>query len=130
MYLLDTNTLIYFFKGMGNVADHLFRHHPKEIAAPAIVIYELEVGIEKSNAPSKRMAQLAQLMQRVNLLDFGVKEPKVSASIRAELEKLGTPIRPMNTLIAGIAKANHCTLVTHNTKEFERIAGLNIEDWF
>ena len=130
MYLLDTNTLIYFFKGMGNVADHLFQHHPKEIAIPTIVIYELEVGIAKSNAPSKRKAQLAQLMQQVHLLDFGVKEAKASASIRAELEKLGTPIGSMDTLIAGVAKANNCTLVTRNTKEFERVAGLNIEDWF
>ena len=54
MYLLDTNTLIYFFKGMGNVEKNLFLCSPKEIHIPSIVIYELQVGIAKSNDPHKR----------------------------------------------------------------------------
>jgi len=58
MYLLDTNTLIYFFKGMGNVAQELLSKSPKEIGIPSIVLYELEVGIAKSKSPRKRLQQL------------------------------------------------------------------------
>lgn len=130
MYLLDTNTLIYFFKGLGNVSQHLFLQEPKKIFIPSIVVYELEVGIAKSNDPAKRIKQLDQLLAQTNTLEFGLKEAKESASIRAELEKAGTPIGPMDTLIAGIARAHNLTLITRNTKEFNRIKGLNLENWY
>ena len=55
MYVLDTNTLIYFFKGVGGVAYNLLRVPPREIGIPSIVLYELQVGIAKSNLPKKRI---------------------------------------------------------------------------
>lgn len=130
MYLLDTNTLIYFFKGAGNIAENLFSHSPKDIAVPSIVVYELYVGIAKSNAPEKRSRQLDELLQQITIVDFGEKEAKASANIRAILEKRGTPIGPLDTLIAGTALANHLMLITHNTKEFSRVDRLDVEDWF
>ena len=130
MYLLDTNTLIYFFKGMGEVEKNLFLCAPKEIFIPSIVIYELQVGIAKSNNPQKREQQLSTLLDQVNIVEFGEKEAKASAHIRAELEKKGTPIGPMDILIAGCAKAHGLTLVTHNTKEFMRVERLSLLDWF
>jgi len=57
-YVLDTNTLIYFFKGLGNVSDRLLSIPPAEIGLPAIVLYELEVGIGKSGTSKKRKTQL------------------------------------------------------------------------
>ncbi|MBE2201548.1 MAG: hypothetical protein IAE79_23250 [Anaerolinea sp.] len=48
MFVLDTNTLIYYFKGMGRVAERLLAHSPQEISIPAVVVYDLEVGIAKS----------------------------------------------------------------------------------
>ncbi len=54
LYLLDTNALIYFFKGMGKVAENLLSKSPKDIFIPSITLYELEVGIAKSNNPKKR----------------------------------------------------------------------------
>lgn len=130
MYLLDTNTLISFFKGMGNVAEHLFAHEPGEIALPAVTVYELEVGISKSTSPQKRQAQLAELLEQVTVIDFTQKEARAAAGIRADLKRKGIPIGPMDTLIAGTAVANGMTLVTHNTKEFERVEGLRLTDWF
>lgn len=130
MYVLDTNTLIYFFKGMGNISTHLFDAAPKDIGIPAIVIYELEVGIAKSTSPDKRRLQLKQLTSIVNIIPFDLKEAKVAANLRANLEKKGTPIGPHDVLIAGTAVANAGTLVTHNTQEFSRISGLNLEDWY
>lgn len=130
MYMLDTNTLIYFFKGMGEVEKKLFSHSPKDIFIPSVVIYELQVGIAKSNSPQKREQQLTMLLEQINVIQFGGREAKASALIRADLEKKGVPIGAMDILIAGSAKAHHLTLVTHNTKEFARVEGLHLEDWF
>ena len=129
MYLLDTNTIIYFFKGMGNVSKNLFLQSPNNIVVPSIVIYELEIGIAKSNNPDKRVQQLNELLQQVNILDFTQKEAKESAKIRADLEKAGTPIGSMDILIAGCAKVNNLILITRNLKEFERVANLKLENW-
>jgi len=130
MYVLDTNTLIYYFKGMGSVADNLLRHSPRDIAIPSIVLYELEVGLAKSMQSEKRRSQLETLTGLIIVLPLAAKEAKVAANIRATLERAGTPIGPMDTLIAGIALAHQGTLVTHNTKEFARIADLTITDWY
>jgi tRNA(fMet)-specific endonuclease VapC len=130
MYLLDSNTVIYFFKGLGDVAKNLFEKSPQEIFIPSIVIYELEVGIAKSNDSKKREEQLAKLLSHVQIIDFSVNEAKVSANIRAKLEKNGTPIGPIDTLIAGCAKANNLTLVTRNIDEFKRVEGLSLQNWF
>ena len=130
MYILDTNILIYFFKGMGNVSKNLLEHSPKEIFIPSIVVYELEVGIAKSNSPEKREKQLQALLSQVQILDFTCKEAKASASIRADLESKGEPIGPMDTLIAGYALAHNYTLVTNNTKEFQKVEGIKLENWF
>ena len=129
MYLLDTNTLIFFFKGKGNVAKHLFSISPRDIGIPSIVLYELEVGIAKSPSPKKRKKQLLDLTSAVTILPFGEKEAESAAAIRAGLEKQGTPIGPYDILIAGTALANRAVLVTNNRKEFSRIKKLSIEDW-
>ncbi len=130
MYALDTNTVIYFFKGLGNVATHLFSLPPHEIALPSVVLYELQVGIAKSSSPEKRSSQLDELLTVVRVLPFTENETAITAQVRATLEKAGTPIGPLDMMIAGIALANQSTLVTHNTKEFSRIGGLRLEDWF
>ena len=130
MFVLDTNTLIYYFKGMGNVADNLLRHPPRDIAIPSIVLYELEVGLAKSKEPEKRRAQLETLVNLVTVLPLHAREARSAAMIRADLEAAGAPIGPMDTLIAGTTLANQGTLVTHNTKEFSRVNGLRLTDWF
>jgi tRNA(fMet)-specific endonuclease VapC len=130
LYILDTNTLIYFFKGIGNVADILLSKSPKDISIPSIALYELEVGIAKSTKPNQRRKQLESLTSRINISPFGTKEAEVAATIRAHLESKGTPIGPYDILIAGIALGTNAILVTHNTKEFNKVNGLNIEDWY
>lgn len=130
MYVLDTNTLISFFKGLGKVAERLLDTPPKEIGIPSIVVYELEVGIGRSTAPEKRSAQLAELLSLVNVLPFGLQAARSAAQIRATLEKQGQPIGPNDTLITATALANQATLITHNTKEFGNIGQLKCEDWF
>ncbi|MCW6053507.1 type II toxin-antitoxin system VapC family toxin [Lyngbya sp. CCAP 1446/10] len=130
MYILDTNTLIYYFKGQGQVAQNLVNIPPQEIGISTIVLFELQVGIAKSTSPAKRTEQLQQLLSRVNLVPFDRDSAVAAATIRAQLEQQGTPIGPIDVLIAGTALAFQATLVTHNVKEFSRVAGLAIADWY
>lgn len=130
MWVLDTNTLIYFFKGEGQVADHLLQKAPQDIGIPAIVLYELQVGIAKSSSPEKRTRQLAELTSVVQILPFHQREAQVAADIRATLEHQGQPIGPCDTIIAGTAMAHGAILVTRNTREFARIGGLRTENWY
>ena len=130
MWVLDTNTLIYFFKGEGNVAKEMLSRSPDSIGIPSIVLYELKVGIMKSTSPRKRARQLEELMAVVRILPFGDTEAAVSAVIRSNLEKNGTPIGPHDVLIAGTAKACNGVLVTRNTTEFQRVPGLALENWY
>lgn len=130
MFVLDTNTLIYFFKGIGKVEKNLLSKSPKEIGIPAIVLFELEVGIGKSKSPRKRIRRLNDLISVVSVLPFGIKEAKSAAIIRVQLEKQGVPIGPLDILIGGTALARQAILVTHNIKEFGRIEKLQVEDWY
>ena len=130
MYILDTNTLIYFFKGIGDVPGKFLSTSPREIAIPSIVLYELELGIAKSTSPKKRQAQLKEMCSLVEVLDFGAREASISAQIRAQLEKKGTPIGAYDVLIAATALAQQGILITNNTKEFARVPKLKIENWY
>ena len=130
MYILDTNTLIYFFKGIGKVDETLLSKSPNDIYIPSIVLSELKLGIAKSMHPAKRTNQLNLLVSHVNINDFGTREAESAAKIRADLERKGLPIGSYDTLIAGTAMAANAILVTHNIKEFGRIKALTFEDWY
>jgi tRNA(fMet)-specific endonuclease VapC len=130
MFALDTNTLIYYFKDMGNVSENLFQVSPKDIGVPSIVVYELEVGIAKSTSPQKRTQQLKTFLSAVTVLPFAEAEAKSAAFIRVDLEQKGQPIGFYDVLIAATALTNNATLVTHNTNEFARVQNLQIVDWY
>ena len=129
-YALDTNTLIYFFKGMGNVAPKLLAKAPGDILLPAVVLYELETGIAKSQAPAKRREQLNELLKVIQIIPFEAKAARIAADIRADLEQQGCMLGPLDNLIAASALASGAILVTRNTSEFCRISGLIVENWF
>ena len=130
MFVLDTNTIIYFFKGVGQVATHIAQTKPDEIFVPSIVYYELSVGVAKSRAPLERKKQLDAFMAVVSLLPFSEKEAVIAADIRANLEIKGQIIGPYDILIAATALEQNATLVTHNTTEFSRVENLMLQDWF
>jgi len=130
MYVLDTNTLIYFFKGLGGVSKRVLALPPKQISIPSIVLYELEVGIARSTSPKKRRKQLEDFTSLVKVLPFGTEEARSAASLRVDLEKKGRPIGPYDILIAAVAMTNQFILVTRNTAEFSRIKGLRLENWY
>jgi len=130
MFALDTNTLIYFFKGRGNVSDRLLETPPNQITIPSVVLFEIFVGLEKSESPAKRRKQLGDFLRVVTIQPFGPAEAQTAAIIRAHLEKQGQPIGPLDTLIAATALTHNAVLVTHNTSEFSRVPRLEVVDWY
>jgi tRNA(fMet)-specific endonuclease VapC len=130
MFLLDTNTLIYFFKGQGKVAERLFAVPPGDVAISSVSLYEIEVGIAKSEQPAKRRRQFDTFLAVVSVLPFDRSAARAAATARVDLEKRGLPIGPLDNLIAGVALAHRATLVTHNTREFSRLPNLAIIDWY
>lgn len=130
MYALDTNTLIYFFKAEGGVADKLLSSPPAEVAVPSIVVFELETGIAKSTDPEKRRGQFDEFLRHARVLDFDRNAANHASAIRAVLEEQGRPIGPLDTLIAGTALAHGATLITRNLGEFSRVPGLAVENWY
>lgn len=130
IYVLDTNTIIYVFKNMGNVAQKMKQISDDNLAIPSVVLYELQLGILKSSDPTKRIRLLSQLLQHTRVLPFAEKEAYYAAQIRRNLEQKGTPIGDYDILIAATALAHQATLVTHNTREFSRIENLHLTDWF
>lgn len=121
IYVLDTNTIIYYFKGIGQVASNMASISPTDLAIPTIVLFELHVGIAKSVNADRRRQQLNTFLGSVTVLTFTTAMAEASATIRAALEIQGLPIGPMDCLIAGTALAAQATLVTHNTREFSRV---------
>jgi len=129
-YALDTNTISYFLRGEGNVAETLLSHSPADIGVPSIVRYELLYGALRHSLPSARRKGLKSLLDSCIPLPFGIAESETAAHVRITLERNGTPVGPHDLLIAATALTNGAVLVTRNTKEFGRIEGLRLEDWY
>lgn len=129
MFALDTNTVSYYFRGVGGVAERLLATPPHEVALPSIVVYELERGVLKSGS-EKRWEQFAAFLDAFTILPFGRAEAEAAARIRGALEQRGLPIGPMDVLIAGTTLAHGATLVTRNLREFSRVEGLQLVSWY
>lgn len=129
-YLLDTNICIYLIKKRPPEVLEQFRQHtPEDVAISTITLFELFYGAQKSQHIQRTQEALAAFILPLTLLDVDGLAAAEAAVIRARLEKIGTPIGPYDLLIAGLAKSRNMTLVTNNTKEFERIDGLHLENW-
>lgn len=98
-----------------------------DFALSAIVVHELRYGASKSGRSKENHGRIDAL--RFEILSFDAEDARQAGEIRAVLQKAGTPIGGYDMLIAGQALARNLILVTHNTREFERVAGLRIEDW-
>jgi tRNA(fMet)-specific endonuclease VapC len=129
-YLLDTNTCIYFLNQCSeNLTRRLKTANPRELAVCAIVKAELHYGALKSARPAQNLAIQRDFLRRFRSFPFNDQAAKVYGQIRADLERIGTPIGPNDLCIAAIALANDLTLITHNIGEFSRVKELKFEDW-
>jgi tRNA(fMet)-specific endonuclease VapC len=129
-FLLDSNILIYFFKDVGAVRTHFRQHKDTDIKICTPVLWELMTGAYKAQDGSGQTARLAAVQNRFETLTFDLSAAEHAAKARAHLEALGTPIGPIDTMIAGIALANQLTMVTRNVREFERVPGLQVHNWY
>lgn len=129
-YMLDTNICIYLIKHKPpQVFEKLQEHNPDEICISAVTYAELVHGVEKSKAVERNRLALIILLSNIEILDFDMKAAEEYGRIRADLEKKGTPIGPLDMMIAGHAKSLGYTVVTNNVGEFKRVEGLQYENW-
>ena len=129
MYILDTNTVLDYFRGKGRVAQRLLETAPSEIALPAISVYEVWVGVLGSQNPQRRREQFESFLSVIETLAFDDAVGLRAAELRFKLERAGEGIGPLDTLIAATVLANNGILVTRNTREFSRVSGLNMVNW-
>lgn len=130
MYMLDTNICIYIIKRKPtSVMEQLNRKMSSGIAISAIALAELEYGVFMSEHKEKNADALALFLALPAILPFDEDAAAEYGRVRASLRRKGTPIGPLDELIAAHAKAQKLTLVTNNTREFERVEGLRVEDW-
>ena len=129
-YLLDTNICIYLIKKRPlAVLERFSKYSPKDVAISTITLFELQYGIEKSQYRQRSKNALAKFLLPLNLINLDRSSAVEAAIIRAQLEKKGMPIGPYDLLIAGLARSMDMILVTNNTREFERIDALHLENW-
>ena len=130
IYLLDTNAcIVYLNRPISGVRQRLMALSPRDIVVCSIVKAELFYGAMRSNNPGRTLALQEVFLNNFVSLSFDDAAARIFGTIRAELTALGTPIGPYDLQIAAIALVNNLILVTHNTREFSRVNGLQIEDW-
>jgi tRNA(fMet)-specific endonuclease VapC len=129
-YLLDTNICIYLIKKRPPEAQEHFRaHSPTDVALSIITVFELEFGAQKSQHPQQTRQALNKFLAPLSILNLDRPSVTEAAGIRAQLEKEGKPIGAYDLLIAGMARSMGLVLVTNTTREFERVPGLQLENW-
>ena len=128
-YLLDTNTCIYLMKNHTPVVDRYKANRHMGIAVSTITTAELYFGVYNSASPEKNGANLASFLIGLEILEFDDSAAIECGRMRAVLRRQGTPVGPMDTLIAAHAKSQRLVVVTNNVQEFARIEGLELENW-
>ena len=128
-YLLDTDTCIYALKQKERVIERLLAAPREDVLISVITEAELRTGAAKSSTPSRTLERVENFLSPVTLIEFASDDAIAYAIIRAKLERAGTPIGPLDTLIAAQAVARKLTLVTNNEREFRRVSSLSLENW-
>jgi tRNA(fMet)-specific endonuclease VapC len=127
--LLDTNICIHVINARPPAVLERFRQHRMgEIGVCSVVAAELAYGVAKSGSTRNRQA-LKMFLAPLMILPFDEAALWVYGDLRAELERKGTPIGSLDTMIAAHALSQQSRLVTNNTREFARVPGLALENW-
>lgn len=130
LYLLDTNVIaIYLNQRSLILREKLESINPEDIAICSVVKFELFYGAMRSGNPLRNLSRQQEFLDMFVSLPLDDLAARKPGEIRNNLAALGTPIAPYDLLIAAIAIVNNLTLVTHNTREFDRVSELRLEDW-
>ncbi|MEN9848927.1 MAG: hypothetical protein RL368_1667 [Pseudomonadota bacterium] len=129
-YLLDTCTISQFVRGNRGVLEKLKSTPPQQIRVSTITLMELEYGLNINPERAVKIRPILQVfLNAVEILPYFPEDAQATAHIRAILKTKGTPIGPYDLMLAGCAKQRNLIFVTDNTKEFQKIDGLVIENW-
>lgn len=129
-YLLDTNVCVVYLNGRSISVSERLRSIPVEaIAVCSVVKTELFYGAMRSNNPTRTLERQQDFLSRFVSLPFDDTAALICSRIRGNLARAGTPIGSYDLQIAAIALTHQLILVTHNTREFSRVDGLQVEDW-
>ncbi len=128
-YMLDTNIVIYVIKRRPAALLDIFNEHVGHMCISSITLAELLHGAEKSERQEHNMNQVEDFISRLEVLTYDEKSAAHYGNIRADLERKGKTIGVNDLHIAGHARSEGLILVTNNEKEFNRVAGLRIENW-
>ncbi len=129
-FMLDTNICVFLLKGSHPMLfERVTQHRPGDFVVSAITAAELEYGVAKSARIDENRRALHLLLDNFEVSPFDPPATRVYGAVRRTLELQGTPIGPLDTLIAAHALSLEVTLITNNLREFERVSGLVAEDW-
>ncbi len=127
-YMLDTDTVSFALRGEGHVGPRLLDHRPSELCISSITLAELRYGAEMRR--SRKLRRLIDVfVETIAVAPFDQVAADHFGTVAAGLARHGTPIGGLDTQIAAHARALGLTLVTNNTKHFERVPGLRTENW-
>lgn len=131
MYCLDTDIVIEFFRENKRINEKIRDSLSKgiELSITCITLCELYRGTYLSNNPEKQLKNISKLLDNIKVLNFSKESGRLFGLIGAELTKKGESIDDADLMVASIVLDNNNILVTNNTKHFDRIKGLKIENW-
>lgn len=129
-HLLDTNTVRHLLRGASKpLSDRIAVTRREDVAISLLTAMELRFGLAKNPGATRTRAVVEAFLATVPIANLPEDIAPIYGEVRADLERRGVPIGPLDTIIAAHALALDCTLVTSNTKEFRRVAKLRCEDW-
>lgn len=127
MYMLDTNTVSYFFRKVPSVVERLRQLNPEILCISSVTVAELFYGVAKRN--NLQLSQfLDAFLSAISILEWDTKTAEIYGKLRAEMEKEGKVMGVQDQMIAAHALANECVLVTSD-KAFEFVPNLILENW-
>ena len=129
-FMLDTDTCINLIrKRSDKILARLKRRRPEDVCVSAVTLSELEYGAAKSADPAKNRLALMEFMTPIAVMPYDDTVAESYGRVRAELEGIGTPIGPLDTMIAAHAVSLGLIVVTGNEREFSRVSGLKVQNW-
>ena len=129
-FMLDTNTCVELIRKRNDrILRRMKRRRPDDLCVSSVTLSELEYGVAKSANPEKNRLALAEFMTPLNIVPYDDTVAPVYGRVRAALEKEGTPIGPLDTMIAAHALSLGLIVVTDNEREFRRVPGLTVQNW-
>lgn len=129
-YMLDTNIIIYAKDARPEIVLERFRQYqPGDLCISSITMAELEYGVCNSSKPEQNRLALLTFLSNIDIIPFDTDAARSYGEIRYDLKSKGQLIGANDMLIAAHAKSLGYTLITNNTREFERVDGLLLDNW-